>query len=147
MRSLPKAPTHDQCRKSNPRPLYLWSSALPTGPWDLMNHATSSRNYFRLIVGFLRNLEKTWKTLMKCTWIFCKNRHILWHVLENLLWEYFIIIKKALKCNCRNMTASWEAEAIPRNSVVKIWKSITLLLLSHSVLLLSLVNLFLSLKK
>ena len=29
MRSLPKAPTHDQCRESNPRPLDLWSSALP----------------------------------------------------------------------------------------------------------------------
>ena len=34
MRSLPKAPTHDQCRKSNPRPLDLWSSALPTGQRD-----------------------------------------------------------------------------------------------------------------
>ena len=32
MRSLPKAPTHDQCRESNPRPLDLRSSALPTGP-------------------------------------------------------------------------------------------------------------------
>ena len=34
MRSLPKAPTLDQCRVSNPKPLDLWSSALPTGPRD-----------------------------------------------------------------------------------------------------------------
>ena len=34
MRSLPKVPTHDQCRESNPRPLDLWSSTLPTGPRD-----------------------------------------------------------------------------------------------------------------
>ena len=37
MRSLPKAPTHDQCRESNPRPLDLRSSALPTGPRDPIN--------------------------------------------------------------------------------------------------------------
>ena len=30
MRSLPKAPTHDQCRESNRRPLDLRSSVLPT---------------------------------------------------------------------------------------------------------------------
>ena len=34
MKSLPKAPTHDQCQESNPRPLDLWSSALPTRPRD-----------------------------------------------------------------------------------------------------------------
>ena len=35
MRSLPKAPTHDQCRELKPRPLDLWTSAPPTGPQDL----------------------------------------------------------------------------------------------------------------
>ena len=34
MRSLPKAPAHDQCRELNPRPLDLQSSALPIGPRD-----------------------------------------------------------------------------------------------------------------
>ena len=34
MRSLPKAPTHDQCRELNPRFLELWSSALPARPRD-----------------------------------------------------------------------------------------------------------------
>ena len=34
MRSLSKAQTHDQWRESNPGPLDLRSSALPTGPRD-----------------------------------------------------------------------------------------------------------------
>ena len=34
MRSLPKAPTHDQCPESNPRLIDLRSFALPTGPRD-----------------------------------------------------------------------------------------------------------------
>ena len=40
MRSLLKAPTHDQRRESNPRPLDLWSSALPTGPRDPIQRLT-----------------------------------------------------------------------------------------------------------
>ena len=34
MRSLPKAPTHDQCRELNPRPLDLLSTAVSTRPRD-----------------------------------------------------------------------------------------------------------------
>ena len=37
MRSLPKAPSHDQCRESNPRPLDLRLSALLTGKRDPTN--------------------------------------------------------------------------------------------------------------
>ena len=48
MRSLPKAPTHDQCRELNPRALDLWSSALPTrsrDPTHIVGNTALNRFY------------------------------------------------------------------------------------------------------
>ena len=62
MRSLPKAPTHNQCRESNPRPLDLWSSALPTRPRDptlyMYIPASFPQTENRLILLLFTQLQK-----------------------------------------------------------------------------------------
>ena len=59
MRSFPKAPTRGQCRELNPRPLDLWSSALPTGPRDPLcsSHSLLSHKYSFLLL-FVQNFTE-----------------------------------------------------------------------------------------